>query len=433
MALEFKEDAICLSGLTGSKLKCEVIGRYYPFWWSITSGGAKARYEYPTAIVELDAATGEVHIEDTGETILGSSGHALELKCHNPHTNNLKIVLVEKEPACYGHLKNVIGRRWSTVSTSAAEGPVGSNTSGIYLLNKPLDAALHEMNRMRLGNALFFFDPLRSTEYRAIEEVARARISSFYKTGTEFIIFVFTSDWFLGRDDFKGLPVTANESSWSIEERNTVVEADEFLGTTGWRGQILNNNPIHLREERLVEYYRHRLHRWFRYVLPMPFNPKGNQIFHLILCSNYATGVRATREFYCDITGNPKYAPQNNAAYREFRTLHPDVFVGLSGAKRPLEWRMLWKIVAEHEEGIGDSECSDFRDIEPNPQGRQRILEWLEKNSYIEKSSGQNAWGLSVPQYRLRWSVLKQRLRIDTPPPFKPLSLKPLSMEDINR
>jgi len=65
MALGFMKDAICLSGLTGSKLKCDVIGEYYPFWWSITSGGQRANYGYPTAIVELDAATGEVYIEDT--------------------------------------------------------------------------------------------------------------------------------------------------------------------------------------------------------------------------------------------------------------------------------------------------------------------------------------------------------------------------------
>lgn len=44
--LEFVEDAICLSGLTGTKLKSDVIGQYYPFWWGITS-------------------TGEVYIEDT--------------------------------------------------------------------------------------------------------------------------------------------------------------------------------------------------------------------------------------------------------------------------------------------------------------------------------------------------------------------------------
>ena len=39
MALEFINDAISLSGLTGSKLKSEIISEYYPFWWNITSGG----------------------------------------------------------------------------------------------------------------------------------------------------------------------------------------------------------------------------------------------------------------------------------------------------------------------------------------------------------------------------------------------------------
>jgi len=64
MALEFVQDAICLSGLTGSKLKCDVLDEYYPFWWNITSGGKTANYKYSTALVELDAGTGEVYIED---------------------------------------------------------------------------------------------------------------------------------------------------------------------------------------------------------------------------------------------------------------------------------------------------------------------------------------------------------------------------------
>lgn len=124
MSLEFVQDAICLSGLTGSKLKCDVIGEYYPFWWSITSGGESANHDWPTAIVELDAGTGEVYIEDTNAIILGSSGHALDLKCSNPNTRNLKVVLVEKDADCYRHLKNVIRRRWSNVDIRLAEGPI---------------------------------------------------------------------------------------------------------------------------------------------------------------------------------------------------------------------------------------------------------------------------------------------------------------------
>ena len=55
MSLEFVQDAICLSGLTGSKVKCDVIGQYYPLWWNITSGGKRTNNDLPTAIVELDA------------------------------------------------------------------------------------------------------------------------------------------------------------------------------------------------------------------------------------------------------------------------------------------------------------------------------------------------------------------------------------------
>lgn len=433
MSLEFRQDAICLSGLTGSKLKCEVIGQYYPFWWGITSGGQNADYGYATAIVEMDAATGEVYIEDTAETVLGSSGHALELKCGNPNTRHLKVVLVEKDPDCFSHLKRVIKRRWSTVNIGMAEGPVQFNSSGVYLLNEPLDQALADIGRISLGNTLFFFDPLRSIEYRTIDQVALNRISSFYRVGTEFMIFLFTSDWFLGRDDFNALPTTVNEVTWSSEERRTVLEADALFGTDAWRSQILNGNLIHQREQSMVELYRNRLHKWFRYVFPMPFNPKTNQIFHLILCSNYEAGVRATRDFYSDASGNPRYSPQNETALSEFRKCHPELFVGLRRSSRPLLWRVLWSVVRNHDEGVCDSLCRDLAVLEPSQDKRQAFLEWLEKHDYVVRFTVENAWKSPIAQYRLNWPVLRDKLQIDQPPPLKPLSLKPLSMEDINR
>jgi hypothetical protein len=141
MPLEFMGDAISLSGLTGTKLKCEVIGSYYPFWWKITSGGKNLQYQKTTAIVELNAATGEDYIKDTGETVLGSAGHAMDLKVNHLgeneiDTTNLKVVLIEENADCYAHLKKVIGRRWPTVPIEEIEGPAGSNSSNIYLLNK---------------------------------------------------------------------------------------------------------------------------------------------------------------------------------------------------------------------------------------------------------------------------------------------------------
>ena len=427
MALEFVKDAISLSGLTGSKLKCEVIGAYYPFWWNITSGGQRANHDWPTAIVELDAATGEVYIEDTKETTLGSSGHALDLKCSNPNTRKLKVILVEKDADCYSHLKKVISRRWGNVDIKLAEGPINLNSSNIYLFNLELEKALGNIERIELGNALFFFDPLRSVGYQTMEEVARRRIKTYYRKGTEFIIFLFTSDWFLGRDDFTGLPTTVDERTWSNDEKSAVLEVDSLFGNIEWRDQILKDNPIYERENSLVEIYTGRLHKWFRYVLPMPFNPKRNQIFHLILCSNYEAGVRATRNFYCEKTGNPKYAPDNRKAFNEFRKYHPEIFEGLSRNRRPKQWLTLWRTITGHEEGICDYMCDDFVDIEQSDDKRQLLLEWLEREGYLSRFNNDNAWKLPITQYKLNWETIKGKLGIGPPVPFKPLSLEEIS------
>ncbi len=410
-----------------------MIGRYYPFWWGITSGGPNKNYEYPTAIVELDAATGEVYIEDTNEIILGSSGHALDLKCNNPNTRELKVILVEKDADCYGHLKNVIRRRWGNVDIDLAEGPLQLNSSNIYLLNTELDSALSNIEKTRLGNALFFFDPLRSVEYRTVEKVASNRIKTYYKTGTEFIIFVFTSDWFLGRDDFAPLPTTVDESTWSIGAKKTVSEADAFFGNKAWRGRILNSHPMHKREEIFIELYRDTLHKWFRYILPLPFNPKANQIYHLVLSSNYEAGVRATRNFYSEIMGNPKYSPGMNQAYGEFRKAHSEILKGLDRRKRPPQWHILRRTITDHEEGICDCECNDFMKVESNPEKRQSLLDWLEKKEYLYRLNIDDAWKSPVQQYKLNWATIKVKLRIDPPSAFEPLSLKHLSLEEISR
>jgi len=431
MPLEFVQDAICLSGLTGSRLKCEVVGLYYPFWWEITSGGRKANHDWRTTIVELDAGTGEVYIKETKETILGSSGHALNLKLSNPNTRNLKVVLVERDVACYEHLKQVMARRWGNVGF--AEEPARYNPHNIYLLNSELDNALNFIDNMKLGNALFFFDPLRSVKYQAIENVARKRIAGYYRAGTEFIILVFTSDWFLGRDEFVGLPSTIDESTWSVEQSRTVAEADDLFGDMGWREHILTNAPVYEREERLIELYRDRLHKWFRYILPMPFNPKKDQIFHLILCSNFEIGVRATRKFYCDTTGNPVYAPDNKRAFSEFKKHYPEAFRELPGNRRPIQWLMLWRIITDHEEGICDYLCRDFGEIEKDGATRQTVLEWLENKGYLTRQNYTNVWQPPVQQYRLNWGTIKHKLGIDPPVPFEPLSLRPQSLKEISQ
>lgn len=433
MALEFYQDAISLSGLTGTKLKSEIIGEYYPFWWNITSGGKTNFNQWHTAIVELDAATGETYVKDTKEIILGSSGHAIDLKCVGDNKNHFKIILVEKNDDYYNHLKNVMGRRWPQINVSEAEGPIQNNHSNIYLWNVELDEALNRIALIDLRNSLFFFDPLRGIVYKTLEKVAKARIRSYYQTGTEFLIFVFTSDWFLGRDNFNALPTGLDETRWSEGEKKTVSDADNLFGTTDWRVGILNNKSISEREYDFIECYKERLHKWFRYVLPMPFNPKERQIYHLILCSNFDVGVRATRGFFCAKTNNPDYKPDNSKAYEIFKRKHPDLFVGLRGNQRPRQWKILWKTITGHEEGICDSQCKDFLEIEPAESQRDKLLEWLAQNKYLTNHASNNPWNLQIKQYIINWNVIRQILGVEPPNPLQPLSLKPLSLKEINR
>jgi len=424
MPLEFKGDAISLSGLTGTKLKCDVIGEYYRFWWNITSGGPSVDHRYPTAFVELDAATGEVYIKDTDETVLGSAGHSLDLKATGPSTGNLKVVLIEKDSGCYARLKEVIQKRWPSIDIAEAEKPVIENSSNVYLFNLEFDVAIEQVKQIELGNSLFFFDPLRSVTWQSAEKVAEGRMGSYYETGTEFMIFIFTSDWFLGRDDFAPLPKTQDSALLSQAEKTTVSEADSLFGTQDWRSQILTEDSIEKRENELIELYKKRLHKWFRYVLPLPFNPKKNQLFHLILCSNYEAGVRMTKDYYSKKTGNPPNKPDNRAAYEKFKQLHRELTHWLKGNQRPSEWKILWKIITQHEEGLCDCECSDLGGIEESPYQIQTYLEWLREEGYLIESDVKDAWNSEVKQYVLNWPILKNKLGVDPP-----LSLKPLSPE----
>jgi len=421
MALEFVQDAISLSGLTGSKLKSEIIAEYYPFWWKITSGGDKANYNWATAIVELDAATGEMYIKDTHETILGSAGHALSLKCDNRNTRKLTIILVEKDLDCYSRLKNVVKRRWPMIDIDEAEEPFYRNRSNIYLMNVGLEDAIDTISQIDLGNSLFFFDPLRGVPFETIEKVARSRIKTYYQTGTEFILFVFTSDWFLGRDNFAALPETTSEGNWSDAELRAVGEADALFGHKLWRSSILCEKPMHEKEIDFIDLYRICLHRWFRYVLPMPFNPKGKQVFHLILCSNFEAGVRATRGFFCERTNNPEYKPDNNTAHRNFCSKHSEIYGGLRRNQRPKQWRILWSTIYGHEEGYCDYLCRDFEGIEPDEQRREESLEWLANNGYLIPLRNDNPWNIEITQYQVNWDIIRTELGIEPPNSLEPL------------
>ncbi len=426
--LGFHNDAILLSGPSGSQLKTAILKDYYEFWWSVTSGGSRAEHAYSTAIVDLNAATGELHIEDTGETVLGSAGHALELKYRsNLPTEKLALVLVEDNEECYRRLKDVIRRRWPEVPVKEAEGPTEQNLCGVYLLNSHLEDALPLIEAIRLGNSIFFFDPLLHVEWDVIERVAESRIRKPLQTGTEFVIFVFTSDWFTGREYESGgrlvpLPASTKSKTWTEEEGESVAAADTLFGDAKWQSKILVNGEQSIRQGRFIDEYRWRLLKWFRWVLPLPFIPKEGQLYHLLLCSNYEAGIRFTRDYFCKYTGNPRYSPGNRTAYERFCQLHPETLTGLSGNQRSVEWKVLWQVIRNCEGGLCDLACTQIL--------RQGALlevvgamEWLEDNGYLTPLQGiPSAWSRNPPRLKLDWQIVGLRLEVNPPDELKPVT-----------
>lgn len=372
----------------------------------------------------MNAGTREDYIPDASEIVLGSSGHALKLRGENSNTSNLKLVLVEEDNECFARLKNVIQRRWKQLqwSESVDGGGEGNST---FLLNLKLERALEQIETIpRLGNSLFFFDPLLFTEWDKIERVAERRIKRFYQTGTEFILFLFTSDLFLGRKGLiAALPNMNDPGFWTAEQHDAVSKVDSLFGFDKWHPHLLNAKPLNERMLTLVDLYRESLHRWFRYVLPLPFEPKPGQLYHLFMCSNYEAGVRITRGFYADFTGNPKFSPDNRPAYKKFIALHPEK--RLKGNSRCDEWKILWAVVVYHEDGICDVNCDDLDSKQEDPMKRIEALEWLTEKGYLIKiGKMSDAWRSVFDSYRVNWNNLTLKLGVGPPAQFKPLSSK---------
>jgi len=411
--LKFIGDAIELSGETGTKLKSDILGAYYPLWWYITSGGPHNLHSNPTAFIEMNAGSGENSIKESGSVILGSSGHAINVKSKNP-SSPLKVILVEEDAECFSHLKRVVSHRWPSIMWSEN---VEDPTHDVYLLHSSHNEILQQLEQLDLGQSLFFFDPLLYTPWHEVQTVAKNHIHRYYKTGTEFVLFQFTSDWFLGRGSMSPLPDSLE--NWTDGEKKTVEQMDNLFGHTFWRNYLLNSKSSDEKMSILVELYKKNLHAWFRYVLPFPFKPKSDQLYHLFVCSNYEGGIAIAKKFYAKNTQNPIYSPDYNTAFLKFRIAHQIPYFKKN--TKPLIWKILWRIIKDHEEGICDVNCVDLKKLEYDYSTRKYTLEWLHENNYLEKIHHYVSWTKKPEIYQLNWKTVKTNLKIDPPEILLPL------------
>lgn len=426
MPLEFYKDAISLSGVLGTKLKSIIIDRYYKLWWKITSGGPRANYDYPTSIIDMNAATGEIFIKDTNEIILGSAGCSLDLKFNNWFKENpdISLVLVENNKECIIHLKNVIQRRYPQAKIIENIDAKDQFKDDCILIKKNIDDAIEDINLMDIrGRSIYFFDPLLSVNMDPLRKVYERRIGNPFQIGTEFIIFFFTSDWFSGREDFVPLPKSDIERDWSEEELNTVNLLDNVLGNNSWHQLILTDEKPIIRMKKLAEEYVVQLFELFRFVIPMPFMPKERQSYHLIFCSNFKAGASIITGFYEKLTNN-KWKPNNRLTFNRFSKLHRSDIVFLGGNQRPLEWKLLWNFIKNYNNGKFDMLSRDVYQIEENLYNVKKAIEWLEKFGYIKEYSIINYNGRDVGRYELNWNLITERLLLEKPPPFIPLTDK---------
>lgn len=416
MPLTFVNDAIVLSGGTGTRLKSQILGNYYYLWWYITSGGPSKFHNWSTAFIEMNAGTGENFIKDTKKLVLGSSGHALDVKAKNP-SSPLKIILVEENKECFDHLKNVISRRWPNLQYSE---DVIDSTKDIFLLNTTSAKATRYISQIELGKTLFLFDPLLYTPWDELDFVARNQIKKYYQTGTEFIVFLFTSDWFLGRDEMVPLPSENSPDKWTSKQQEIVSKVDELFGNILWRPELLIDDAIENKMKKMVSLYKRNFQNWFRYVLPFPFKPKTGQQYHLFMCTNYEGGTYITNKFYTRNTGNESARPDNDRSFMHFRNIHR--ISPFKKSRRPEEWKILWKIIVEHQDGYCDTHCLDLRQAIPDYQRRKSALEWLENNGYIDRIYHlTTSWAVKPTFYKLNWDTVTENLQIKKPEELKPL------------
>ena len=422
MPLEFHDDAIILSGIYGTELKTSIIANYYKFWLNVTTRGSWGDVN----IIEMNAGTGEIYIEDTKQTILGSAGHVLDLKYGQSGAiySKLNIILIEEDNECRKHLNNVLKRRWPRAELVNSDGKKRWSRDGEVVLYNDADTFLNESSSGELlGISLFYFDPLLSVSWELIERITKSRIIDPFQIGTEFLIFFFTSDWINGRKKFHALPRTKEISSWNAGERKSVQFADETFGNRSWLDIMTSESDDEQLKNGLIELYKSKLRVWFRFVVPLPFVPKRNELYHVFCCSNFSVGTSVLSSIYGEYAQSFGLQADNNSTYNIFKAKYPSLLADLSPRKRPVEWRVLWHVMRNHADGICDNRCRTLLEIAGNEQNVKKKIKWLEKENYLKQFNVQY-WPWDAPKftiYQIDWEVVNEKLNVDRPIIAEPL------------
>ena len=143
------------------------------------------------------------------------------------------------------------------------------------------------------------------------------------------------------------------------------------------------------------------------------------------MCSNYEEGIAITKRYYADASGNALLKMDSRLYYSIFKRLYPQTVRGLQGNGRPLVWKILWATIRNHDEGLCDILCRDFKRMEFDYGKRSAALAWLEAVGYFRKVPQlTDAWPDPPQLYALDWGVVKSRLGVDPPTKFVPLQPK---------
>lgn len=382
----------------------------------------------------MNAGTGLLEVEETGERISGSAGHALDRKYGNKRDLNekLRIILVESMRDCRDALCNNILKNWPEAELHRHKSHWYRSEDGYVDLFTTADDFLRYKNPSHLGNSLFYFDPLLSPELELVERIASARIDKPFRINTEFLIFFFTSDWVIGRTGFEALPKSDNEALWTDGERISALSADKAFGGRKWVDAAKRGGNKERMEEELVFLYKQSLRRWFRFVQPLPFVPKTGQRYDLFCCSNFDSGMSVINNIYRKLTWPFGLQANNRKTHGRFLQEHRDLHV--KGSRRPAEWKVLWHIMKHHIDGVCDEKCQGEirKDNRASSQSHlKEVLQWLHHQGYIKQVEGQ-VWmwpdSKRFPTYMIDWETVKKRLDVDAPRP--PLALKP---EDLHK